>query len=396
MAAAPVLALYCATAGAADPFSVQIDINGNVTSHSFKRFDDVLNTLETTELSSLNPSYTGVEAGTLTINMRGLPLVTSYPTAGSPQLVFSVPSLGITQTFNGATRDQSEDLLDEYITSNADGILDRLFRELARVSPVDPIAGNPNSLMSQIVAFDFATGVSAFTGGRDDSSSENLVGVGLRVGSFSQQGIRSNTYTLPLSYTMRADLDPRRQVTFHLPITYIDVSGAKAYSVAPGIAYRHPVNDNWTLTPSLSVGITGSEDLASLGAIAAVSLTSAFIFSARDIDFTVGNMIGHYRTISIGSGDYAANPGIRNTVFKNGISASMPVNTAGQPMSVELGYAHTHFSGTALFAENYHELSINIGTNRSARSARTYYRAGAAYVRAGESKGFNVNVGFWF
>ena len=42
--------------------------------------------------------------------------------------------------------------------------------------------------------------------------------------------------SIPLSYTMRNDIDPRRQLILSMPITEIDTNGAKSYQGAMGAA----------------------------------------------------------------------------------------------------------------------------------------------------------------
>lgn len=392
------LAVMGTAASAADLYGLQVTVGTTTTSIGFNRAADAFDALGTTELSRINPSYSGVEAATVAITFRGLPIVASYPTQGSPQLVFSVPSLGIVEAFNGATRDQSEQQLEQYFEQNGNGILDRLTRELVRVSPADPIAGNPNSLMSQMVANDFFAGASPVGDRKEEGSSgsSNLIGVGARIGSFSQAGLRSNTVTIPLSYTLRADLDPRRQVGLSMPLSYTKVEGAKAFSVAPGLSYRHPINDDWSISPALGLGITGSSDLASAGAIASGSLSSRYIFTLAGLDFTLGNMVGHYRTLKFSAGDYSTNPGVANTVAKNGLAVAKPVDWLDGGASVELSYANTHFWGTELYTMNYHEFGLSLGTHRSARSARSFFKAGITYLYTGKSRGTAFNLGYWF
>lgn len=387
---------------AADVFQVTATVDGALgyttsASAGFKSAEDVFNSLTDQGLRNLNPAYTGSEKASVTINFRGLPMVAGYEVVGTSKLVFSIPSLGIKQAFEGATRDQSQDQFEEYIKHNKDDILNRMFRELARVSPVDPVAGNPNSLMSRLVSQDFQNGgARAFVpqGGGDGTG--NLISAAPSTGSFKQDGIRSTAVTLPLSYIVRSDMDPRRQFGLHLPVTMIDTAGSKAYSIAPSLMYRHPVNDDWALSPAVGLGVTGSTDLASLASIWSATLTSSYVMPVGGFDLTISNMVGRYETLKVKSGDYSANPGISNTVLKNGVTLTQPVPVLDGMGSVEYSYANTRFFGTALYIEQYNEFGVSIGTNRSARSARSYFRAGLSYLHSDKSKGFALNAGFWF
>lgn len=377
-------------------FELSASVANTTTTATYTRAEDVIRALTTAELQRLDPGYSGVEAASLSIDFRGLPLIARYPQANSAQLQFSVPTLGINVTFQGANRDQSQAQLEDYLKKNIDGILNRLFRELARVSPADPIAGNPNSLMSRLVAGDYSAGVFGFAGKKDETASNNLIGVGAQFGSYKQGGVKSNAWTIPLSYTMRADLDPRRQIGFHLPISVIDMAGSTAYSVAPSVMVRLPVTDHWSLSPAIGVGVTGSPDLGSMGSIASASLTSSYVFSVGTTDITIGNLVGYYQSLKVKTGDYSADPGLKNTVLRNGFAVSRPAAVFGSSGSVEASFVNTQFLGSELYIKSTNELGLSFGTNRSAKSARSYFRAGANLLHSDKSKGFQVNVGYWF
>jgi hypothetical protein len=378
-------------------FDINTDVNGNRTTSSFESVEDAFEALSTSRFSSLNPAYTGVQAATVNIDYRGLGMVTTYPTAGSPLLVLDIPSLGIRETFNGGNRDASQDLLKEYFKSNSADILGRISKALAKNSPVDPIAGNPNSLMSQMVFQDFNNAFTSFaTNIKSGDASSNLIGVGIGVGQYRQGGVTSRAVTLPLSYTFRNDLDPRRQVTLSAPITSTDADGSKGYSFGLGGAYRFPMNDNWALSGAVNYALTGSKDLGALAAMTSVSLTSSYLIPMEKFDLAIGNMIGYYKAMKAKSGDYGYEPDIANTVLRNGVMLSQPITVSGRGMSVEYSLVHTHFSGTELYNKQYVELGVSLGTNKRATSARSYFRSGINYLHSSNSKGFNITLGYWF
>jgi hypothetical protein len=379
-------------------FSVDTNVSGVQTSASFTSVEDAFNSLSNSGFSSINTAYTGTEAASLSIGYRGLPMTAAYPTVGSPQLLFTIPSLGISEVFVGANRDESEDLLAEYFKQNRDDILGRISRELAAKTGVDPIAGNPNSMMSQMVMQDFnnsftdhATNIKG-----DAQENNNLFGVGFRFGQYRQSGLTSRSYTIPLSYTFRNDLDPRRQLSFNMPITLGDVEGSKSFYVALGGSYRFPMNDNWALTPAINVGVAGSADLGALASIGSASLTSSYLIRMDKFDLAIGNMAGYYTTLKVKSGDYSYDPGITNTVVRNGVMLSHPVSIGGRTMSIEYSFIDTHFFGDELFVDHYDEIGISLGTNKRAGFARSYFRSGLTYLYSSESKGFTLNLGYWF
>lgn len=395
-----IAVLSSITTAQAGVFSVVTDVSGTQTSASFSSVEDAFNSLSGSGFSNVNPAYTGVEAASVAIDYRGLAMSAVYPAANSTQLVLSIPVLGVTQSFQGATRDESQQMLKDYFKKNGNNILGQMSKELAATSPVDPVAGNPNSLMSQLVALDFSNAfssqVSALKDSNGSGNSNNLIGIGVQASQYRQAGQTSKAFTLPLSYTFRNDLDPRRQLTFNLPITMIDAEGSKSYNLAIGGAYRFPVNDNWALAPAVNLAIVGSSDLGALASVTSVSLTSTYLFRLDHFDVAIGNMAGYYATSKVKSGDYSYDPGIKNTALRNGVMLSQPVSIGGRTMSVEYSLTDTHFFGDTLYIEHYDEIGISLGTNKRKGSSRSYFRSGLSYLYSSKSKGGSLNFGYWF
>lgn len=401
LALAVSAAITSVPAFAADLFTVDGTVTYGTTqtqSYSFKTAEDALDAFKNENLQSRFSNYTDTAQANLTLGFRGLPMAVSY-TANSTTLVFSVPSLGITQSFTGTTRDASQEQFSDFMKKNGGDILNRIMKKLAEVSPDDPVAGNPNSLMGQMVANDFANGfsnVATNIGAAPNEKVNNLIGIGARFTSLRQNGNNSNNFAIPFSYTVRSDIDPRRQLIFNLPVSYTEVEGAKAYSAGFGASYRFPMNDAWTLTPSLNYGLAGSRDLGAVGQAVGASIASTYIFTKPSYDIAIGNMVGHYRTLKLTAGDYSYNPGIANTVFRNGVMYSRPVTAFGKKMSIEYSLIDTRYTGTKLYNQGYDELGVTLGTNKRANSARSFFRAGASYLHSASSKGFTLNVGYWF
>jgi hypothetical protein len=402
LALAPLL--FVLSAQAQDMYRFRATVNGATTEFGFRTTQETIDAFSSNKLSRYVPGYSGAEAVGIALDYRGLLIETAFPNAfggnaNYTELRFSIPSLGVNLNFTGTDRDDSADKLFDYL-KNTD-LLGRISQKLAAVSPVDPVAGNPNSMMSQLVANDFAGGM-ADGGGRiapgqaGKEGTPNLVGLGLRFGQYRQAGLDSKSVTLPLSYTIRSDIDPRRQLVINLPVSRTVVQGSTSYYAGFGMAYRLPVNDEWTLTPSGNYAVTGSDDLGSMAQMASFSLTSAYVFELKNMDLTIGNMVGYYKTLKFSHGGYSYDPGISNTVFRNGVMLSSPLTVFGKPMSIEYGLIDTRFTGTELYLNNYQEISVTLGTNRSASSARSFLRAGASYLFSSKSKGLTLNLGYWF
>ncbi len=350
--------------------------------------------------SQLNGAYTSTSASVIRFGYRGLPLAVTTNT-GTPEINFLVPALKLTKVFNAkATRTENLADLRQFLKSDGGSVLNQINQALAKESPIDPVAGNPNSIQSQMVTADFDRNFTQFATNTKDTSSgqvSNLIGVGASFGSYKQGGLTSQSFTLPLSYTFRSDLDPRRQLTIYAPISVNTVAGAKSYSANLGVSYRLPVTDEWALTPGVGYGISGSVDLGSAAAMLAASVTSQYTLRRDGYDLAIGNMVGMYQSQKLTLGGYSIDSRIKNTVLRNGILVSIPTVTFDQKMSYELSFINTLYSGTDLFSRQYNELGVTLGTNKSADSSRGYLRAGMSYLQGQNGiKGFKANVGYWF
>lgn len=391
------------SAHATDIFTMEVNTGGSTGRLGFVSVPDLFDKLNAGGLKSIQNSYSDTAAASVNIGYRGLP-IQIVTAANSPSVQLIIPGLGILQDFTSrATRDGNLDDLADFFKRDGGAIISALQKKLAEASPVDPIAGNPASLQSQMASsnFDqtftaFATNIKAApaTGGQQQEGNSGLMALGLRFGHYSQAGLTTQTVTLPLSYTYRG-WGEGRQLTINMPLMYGKTEGAQIVQGGLGMAYRHPINDNWALTPSLNVAASGSVDLGSVGAMTSASLTSQYGFKFRDLDWSMGNMVGVYSTLKIKTKDYSYDPGIKNTIFRNGLMVSQPITLAGQKLAVEYAFINTQFNGAALYNKWTNEFSITLGTSK-ASNLPSYLRAGITILRGQQSKGTTLNVGYWF
>ena len=368
--------------------------------------------LSTTGIQSFSTvSYTGTQQATIYGRFNSLGMTLSFPnavgsTAGSPNtLILDIPGLGINQTFTGSSRDASKLLLEDYIKKQGN-ILGRMLQYQAANAPSSPISG-PGGLIPGVVASDFNSNftdsatniaapanqaVAAVSGG----TTPNLIGMALQYSAVDVLDSKIKVTTLPLSYTIRNDIDPRRQLTFSLPITQMDTNGAKSYRGGLGISYRVPLSDNWTLTPAGRYSIVGSVDMASVSSLYTASLTSTYIWNLDGFDVAMGNMLSYNKTGQFSAGDYSIDPGITNTVMRNGLMLSQPVVWDGTKLSLEYSLIDTRYTGSEIYVSNTQEIGFTIGTNKNAFSARSYLRGGVSLIRGKDTKGFVANIGYWF
>ncbi len=346
-----------------------------------------------------------------TLDFRGIDMGIDFQ-AGSGLLTLSVDQLGFQQQFGKVSvcnptapdscslaRKQALREVRDFLESNPQ-FLKRLLTALARFSPVDPLAGNPDSLFSRSSRADFQQGfthkvsqiwgcnTTAFNGTFGQGvmvaaagdvpdifvdararaaqlEGENEFSIGLLTSSTTAESTggdyATTGYVVPVSYTVKLDSDPRKKIRFDLPFGYTDTEGATSYSLGLGVAYTHPLSDVWTLTPALGVGATGSDDLGSAGGVTSYSLTSAYTLRVNAFAVSLGNSVGRYDALGLKIGDVEAEADISNTVFTNGVLLTGPNALIAKNLVMEFSFTDTRVTGDEVYLDSYDEIGVALG-----------------------------------
>lgn len=351
------------------------------------------------DAGNLFPGYTETSALTTNARIVGVNAVVSFA-EGSKTLNFSIPDIGVNQSFTGATRRESANLLRDYLRDNPQ-VLGSLQNQQAAVSPLSPIAGAggvlPRAIISDFNASFGETATRIATSQNNASQgAQSVIGAGVVISSYSVADTTVKTVAVPLSYTVRNDIDPRRQALVRAGFGTVDSAGSRSYQGRMSGGYRFPMSDEWVLTPMAGLSMAGSKDAGFFVGVMNASIASTYTWEFESFDLTMGNMLGYYQTFKPPGVDFASDPKIRNTAVMNGLLLSQPISIAGTKMSVEYGLADTRLMGTKLFQNNFHEFTLSVGTNKSALSARSYFRATLALQRAKDAKGVSMSVNYWF
>lgn len=436
------LACACALAAAAPaqagkkPFGVRVtgqDGSGQqaTVDSGFSSVSDTVDFLSPDALRQYFPNADR-DAVAATLDFRGLSGLMLDFGSGTGQLTFTVPQLEFTTQFGRACdaqsptdcRDARQQALRElrnFLETNPQ-FLRKLLSALARYSPIDPLAGNPDSLFSRRSRGDFAygftnkvsqiwgCGTSAFNftneapiqvaavGGVSDIfadaqaraaelQADNEIGLGFVASTTTARSTGGNYQTtaleVPLSYTAKFDSDPRRKLRVELPLGYADTDGAATYSVGLGLAYSHPLSDAWSLTPAVGVGATGSDDLGSAGGVSSYSLTSAYTWRFDSFALSMGNGVGRYDALGLTIGDVEAEAEISNTVFTNGFLLTGPNSLIARNLVIEYSFVDTRITGDDVYTDAYDEFGIALGyINTTMGVIDSYTKVGISYLMA--------------
>ena len=351
------------------------------------------------DVGNLFPGYTENSTVSSTSRLLGVNTLLDFAN-GSKTLTLRIPEIGVNQSFTGINRRESAILLRNFLRDNP-----RLYGDLQRrqvaTSPLSPITGT-GGVMGQAIMADFSSSFTesatriATSQSNAAQGAQSVIGAGVLVSSHSVAGADVRSVAVPLSYTVRNDIDPRRQALVRAGFGQLDSAGSTSYQARLSAGYRFPMSDSWVLTPMLGASVAGSKDAAFYVGVFHGSLASTYTWEFDSFDLTMGNMLGYYQSFSPPGKSFATDPRIRTTAIVNGLFLSQPVSFGGSKMSMEYGVSDTRLSGTSLYQNNSQEVSISLGTNKSALSARSFLRGTLAMQRAKDSRGVSLSVNYWF
>ena len=392
---------YTGSALAADLF--QLTVNGETRSYSSV---DELPDYNTMQQQFTSVNKWNADALSIELNYRGIDLTANF-SANDDEVVFIIPSLNKTWSYEGTSRQGSWTQLTDGLVQESDLVND-LLGLMVLYTPNDPVAGNPSSLMDNFVRLDFSAVLldlplgfpkrggtanvvepeqtpNADGGMGEESSSvsagsleftesdeefgeesssvgerENIIGIGLGYSSYDQGGSKVNTTTIPFSYSWNFEGESKPSLTLRLPISQIDVDGNAGIAAGFGLNYRQFVYPNWQLSPSLNYGVTASEALGSGGALASYSILSIYDWTASWGAIRIGNQAGQYRSMPLSVGGTTFDAGIESTVLRNGLIFQFPTGFIREGATFDPYLLDTRYYGTELYIMQYYEMGFTL------------------------------------
>jgi len=395
-------------------FNITITANPDTASEqtysqSFSSIEDVIDDLDTDQIEANLSNYTENSAANGLIDFRGVPIYLSIA-ENSSTLVLEIPAIGVTETFDGTDRDNSVDLIEDWLKENGTDAVTKLMKELVASTPTDPIAGNPSSLESRMVGLDYDYAVNPDETiemnqeNVQNGLNANMVSIFARYSNYDLDGTSSKSYALPLAYTIKFN-NSKNSLAIRVPISMVNVDGSEAYNFGLGLGFQYFVKPEWRLTPAVGYTAVGSVDLASVGQLISTSLTSSYDFKIDKYTLTMGNMLGYYKTIPFKYGDYDIDPDLQNTVLRNGLNLNIPTNSVKPNTSLGLFVTDTRYFGSELYVDQYNEVGISFGFAKitqkdmkddKVKSFTRTMRVGFTYLFAQDVSGYSVNFGFSF
>lgn len=362
------LLLLTATLSAYEPYHATITVSGESASVSDPNLVDLSRSLRGENIQELIPIYTPVSPVSININLRGIDTITAFP-ANSTTLIVEIPQANITQTFTAATRDESILLLREYLRDG--GTHRRILKAYAKYSPIDPIAGNPNSLMAQMAQADYLLGrLSPLSGCSctwDSQPVRHQFQAGVIAGRAFSDPFDTTVITLPLRYSY----SPARTWAFIIdaPFSYNRNGGASSVVGSFGAGFRQPITHSWSLTPIVRLGLGGTLDLCTSGTFLSTGLTSEYQLKRMGYVFALTNYASYVTSTNLWLTGVNFNYNLHNGIFKNGLSVTSceGYRICNRSLNWNVYVIDSFFTGNSLFMNHYDEVGVSLittGVNR--------------------------------
>jgi hypothetical protein len=316
-----------------------------------------------TAFDELEPFYTPTSAVALNIDLRGIQNIAAFA-ANSTNLIVIIPQANIVETFDGGTRDASLSLYKDYIRDAAHG---HLLKAYARYSPIDPLAGNPTSLMSQMGQSDYLLGHLSPLSGCDCSWESQPIRHQFQAGTDVERAFVSGFDTTLVTAPLRYSYSPNRKWALILdaPLTFISNGGAYSVYGSLGTGIRVPVTSFWSLTPILRFGFGGSLDLCTSGAFFSAGLTSVLNYKFRHVVVSMTNYAAYLTSTNLWLSGINFNYHLQNYVFKNGLSVTTcdALQLFERPVNFNAFFIDSYYAREHLYIRHFDEFGLSMIIN---------------------------------
>ncbi len=346
------------------PFQAEVSVGTSIATVSATNLVDLSRDLKTQGIQKLIPLYTPTSATSIGINLRGIGIISAFQ-ANSTVLDVAIPVAGIQTSFTGGTRDDSIALFKEYLRDG--GTKHKLLKAYARYSPIDPVAGNPTSLIAELGRSDYAMGRLTPKSGCDCCYPAQPVRhqfqVGVQAARYFAKEFDTTSVALPLQYSFSPDF--QQAFIIDAPLIFHDNGGAYSLIGSIGLGYRLPVTSNWSLTPIVRWGSGASLDLATSGSFVSSGLTSVYNFIIPQGVIAMTNYASYLTSTNLWLSGVNFNYRIQSWVFKNGLSFNTceGYNCFGIPLDFGLSFVDTQFTAHHLFIRHFDEVTVSLITS---------------------------------
>lgn len=359
-----------------------------------------------------DPSTTEVATN---VDFRGVPALAGFR-QGETAFYFIVDAAGINIEVDAGDRDASVEEFQSWLKGGVDTpsspeeAVTSLFQSFIADSAVDPVAGNPYSLQTQMMSSTYDTTMrSAFRPSEDDAvDAEGRPWTGEDV--FRMRADYSpywadiwNGFAADLAFDYTLNLrEPRLAFVFDLPIMYAQTeSSAHTIMVHAGVGVLYRATPWWNIMTQGRVGVAGSLQLGALGVLYSTNTTSQMQWRLGRSTLRIGNAFSMSSSVDgIEWLGYELTYAITNYLVRNGfeVDHALAGHLFGDPLFLRLSFNDNWLPGSDLYVDHYDEVGLHMGTTRSlgGGSTRDGASIGLVYTGAQGYHALRVSLGMEF
>ena len=334
---------------------------GTTEHRAYDSILDLFDDYKDGKLDKIISGYDDKAASSGVVNFRGIPMSLDFD--NSAVLTFKVPALGINETFDGGSQKESFKLFKKYLEKNKDGMLKKILKAGVEYTPFDAVAGNPNSLMSQMADTSFyRAGGNSVAGGAVNGTTNMSGFVGYlspgaarHVIDFGGEKVKATSFSLPIGATFKMG-DSGWAILWDMPLSYTNMEGSESYMAQMGLGLKIPLMKYWNITPAVRGGATGSADMLSGGILYSGNITSDVTVPVGNWTIGMTNMAGIIHSYDLKVKDYEVAYDLKNQVFKNGVHVRYDFN---EKYAVGASYDYTFYTGDKLYIDSYHNVELS-------------------------------------
>ena len=356
------------TADAKKLFVANIEVDDEVEFEGTDSIFKVVDFFDNKSLKEFFPDYTPDSAVLARVDLRGVGLEVEYH-QNSSVLIVRIPSKNFEVTFDGGNRNESQEQFEDWLKGDFEsltapsGKLTQLLHIVVALSPVEPVAGNPNSLLTRMFLSDFNAGITGpFISSRQRvDGNQNFLTLGGEFGFFNAGPYDGQVMNFPINYKWNFKGWPKLSWIFDLPITLTRDETGWAYMASFGTGFQFRPYKWWSITPMGRIGGVGSFDVGALAVLVSGSLTNYFQGSIGSTNLGFGTMTGISTTIDgIKVGGYDLSYELTNYVLRNGgnLTQKLGFNVLGNPAAFKLFLNHTKFWGNELYLNSFFDMGL--------------------------------------
>ena len=234
-------------------------------------------------------------------------------------------------------------------------------------SPVDPVAGNPNSLFTIMIVDDFNQGITGpFISSKNPiPGQKNNFSIAAEVSAFSADPYDGESFSVPISYKWNLKSFPKLSLIVDFPVLITRTQTAWSYLASLGLGAQYRPTKWWSLTPMARIGGVGSFDVGALAFPLSGTLTNYFHYQFPTTHVGWASQGGAITTIDgIEIAGWDLSYELTNYVWRNGgdLLQQMDFKILGNQAAFKFFLNHTKFWGNELYLESFFDMGIGLAT----------------------------------